>query len=75
MMKDQPSEQVAANCQKTGAEVLDPAEFCRLILSRKHLLRDNRTGSSAMALIDPISGERYQVDGDRLDQFIERIAG
>ena len=75
MTKDFTSPLIGANCQEKDADLLDPAEFCRLLLSRKHLIRDNRTGASAMALVDPVSGKRYQVDGDGFDQFIERAAG
>lgn len=70
---------LAKEQQATGEERsthhLDPAEFCRLLLSRRHLIRDNKTGASADAVIDPAAGKRYQVDLDRLNRFIERAAG
>ena len=75
MARNLVSEKQVSKCDENGAYLLDPAEFCRLLLSRKHLIRDDRTGGSAMGLIDPISGERFKVDGSRLDRFIERIAG
>lgn len=75
MTKDFTSEQASLNSQENDSDHLDPAEFCRLLLSRKHLIRENRTGTSAMSLLDPISGKRYKVDGDRLDRFIQRVAG
>ena len=58
-----------------NTDVLDPAEFCRLLLSRRHLIRENTTGAAASAVVDPISGKRYRVDVDRLDRFLQRAAG
>ena len=69
------SKEYRATCEERSTDHLDPAEFCRLLLSRRHLIRDNKTGATADAVIDLISGKRYQVDLDRLNRFIERAAG
>jgi hypothetical protein len=61
--------------QETNTDHLDPAEFCRLLLSRRHLIRENTVGAAASAVVDPVSGQRYRVDVDRLDRFLERTAG
>lgn len=73
--KDLLAKEQRATCEERSTDHLDPAEFCRLVLSRRHLVRDNRMGATADAVIDPISGKRYQVDLDRLHRFFERAAG
>lgn len=75
MGKDSQGKDQTETREERSTDHLDPAEFCRLLLSRRHLIRDNKTGATADAVVDPISGKRYQVDLDRLNRFIERAAG
>ena len=57
--------------QGTTTEFLEPAEFCRLLLSRKRLVRVDSTGGQVRILLDRSTGKRYQIDGGQLDQFVE----
>ena len=57
--------------QDTSTEFLEPAEFCRLLLSRKRLVRVDSTGGDVRILLDRSTGKRYQIDERRLDQFVE----
>lgn len=66
--------------QDASTEFLEPAEFCRLLLSRKRLVRVDSTGDQVRILLDRSTGKRYQIDQRRLDQFVEgerprRMAG
>jgi hypothetical protein len=70
MRKDQ-----IANDQQENVQLLDPIEFCRLLLSRRHLVRRDRTNAGARTVVDRVSGKRYQVDAGHLDRFIESLAG
>jgi hypothetical protein len=61
--------------QETDAYSLDPAQFCRLLLSRRHLVRAHEISASANVVIDSVTGNRYHVDASRFDQFLEQLAG
>jgi hypothetical protein len=64
-----------AKSQETNTCSLDPAEFCRLLLSRRRLVRANEISASANVVVDPLTGKRYHVDAGRLDRFLERLTG
>jgi hypothetical protein len=75
-MTNQPfDKEVKTVHNEINTDQLDPADFCRLLLSRQHLIRDNAMGAAASAVVDPASGKRYRVDVDRLNRFLERAAG
>jgi hypothetical protein len=53
-------------------KLLEPAEFCELLLSRRQLLRFQDV-DGMLGLFDPLTDERYQVDQARLDRYAERL--
>ena len=59
----------------TNTYSLDPSEFCRMLLSRRHLVRANEMSASANVVIDADTGKRYHVDAGRFDRFLEHLAG
>lgn len=67
-------ESLAIN-QLTDTDSVDPAQFCRLLLSRQHLVRAPEISASANVVIDAVTGKRYRVDARRFDQFLEHLAG
>lgn len=52
--------------------LLEPAEFCRLLLSRRRLVRYDTLSSPACRLLDEASGEVFNVEEAKLDQYAER---
>ena len=54
------------------SRLLDPEEFCRLLLSRRRLVRYDTLGSPACRLLDEISGEEFNVEEADLDRYVEK---
>jgi hypothetical protein len=45
---------------------VSPAEFCRLLLSRRRFVRSDVHGANLKGLFDPATGMRFFVEADRL---------
>lgn len=62
----------------TGADkrgpsrLLEPEEFCRLLLSRRRLVRYDKFGTHACRLLDETSGELFNVEESKLDRYVEK---
>jgi hypothetical protein len=54
-------------------KLLEPAEFCRLLLSRRQLVRCQSAGSGMLGLLDPRTDEVFQVNVATLDRYTERL--
>lgn len=59
------------NDRESRQKLLEPAEFCELLLSRRQLVRFQDV-DGVLGLFDPLTDERYQVDQARLDRYAER---
>jgi hypothetical protein len=55
--------------------LLEPAEFCRLLLSRRQLVRFNGIAAGVLGLLDPITDEVFQVHAAALERYAERLVG
>jgi hypothetical protein len=57
------------------ARSVDPAEFCKVLLSRRHVVRFDAPDGSMRGLLDVTTRELFQVDQELLDQFVVTQAG
>jgi len=53
---------------------LEPSEFCRLLLSRRQLVRFQSV-EGVLGLLDPLTEEKYQVEETTLDGYAEQQVG
>jgi len=56
-------------------KLLEPAEFCGLLLSRRQLVRSYNNVDGVLGLLDPLTNDRYQVEEATLDRYAERLIG
>lgn len=51
--------------------LLEPKEFCKMLLSRRRLVRCDKMGTDACRLLDETSGELFDVAVATLDEYVE----
>jgi hypothetical protein len=54
------------------SRLLEPEEFCRLLLSRRRLVRYDTLGSPDCRLLDETNGELFNVEESKLDRYVEK---
>src|SRR5262249_8123910 len=59
-----------SEAREENAASLDPAEFCQLLLSRKHLSRISQPTDSTNVIVDTTTGKRYEVEAGLLNRYI-----
>ena len=52
--------------RKTGCRFVSPAEFCRLLVSNRHLIRSNDASAEMRGLLDPATGEWFLTEEEKL---------
>lgn len=55
------------------SRLLEPEEFCRLLLSRRRLVRYDTLGSPDCRLLDETNGELFNVEESKLDRYVEKV--
>lgn len=60
--------------EKRLSRLLEPDEFCKLLLSRRRLVRFDKKSTTACRLIDESTGEVFDVEEAELDKYIEKEA-
>ena len=51
--------------------LLEPEEFCKLLLSRRRLVRCDKIGTDGCRLLNETSGELFDVGEATLDKYVE----
>lgn len=54
------------------SQFIEPEEFCKLLLSRRRIVRCDKLGTKACRLLDETSGEVFDVEEATLDKYVEK---
>jgi hypothetical protein len=53
--------------------ILEPGEFCSLLLSRRRFERCDTVGEGVHRLVDPVTREKFEVPEDLLQVHVMRL--
>ncbi len=65
-LKDYAEQRRAILRQRGDCVFVDPAEFCRLLVSHRKLVRANEQAADVQGILDLETGQRFLIERERL---------